>query len=43
MSKLNLVGIMMRPSMLKALSELVEVAGKGQTAFQNLANKGNMV
>lgn len=43
MIRLNLVGMMMSPSMLKARSELVEVAGKGQTAFQYLANKGKMV
>ena len=39
--KLNLLGVMISPSMLKALSEEVLVAGKGQFAFQNLANSGN--
>jgi hypothetical protein len=38
--KMNLVGVMISPSMLKALSEEVLVAGNGQLAFQNLANKG---
>ena len=35
-----LVGVMMRPSMLSALSEDVEVAGKGQVALKNLASRG---
>ena len=34
-------GVMMRPSMLNALSEEVEVAGKGQVALKNLASSGN--
>lgn len=38
--KMNLVGVMISPSMLKALSEEVLVAGNGQLAFQNLANNG---
>ena len=38
--KMNLVGVMISPSMLKALSEEVLVAGNGQLDFQNLANNG---
>jgi hypothetical protein len=40
-NKMNLFGVMMSPSILKALSEDVLVAGKGQLAFQNLAKSGN--
>ena len=41
MKSSNLDGVMMRPSMLKALSDEVEVAGNGQLAFQYLSSRGN--
>ena len=41
MIKTNLLGVMISPSILKALSEEVEVAGNAQLAFKNFANIGN--